>query len=185
MAYHAVRRGLEAHSLRLGQQGLAASWKFLNNSTAYSDWYHTLEFTPLQIVVQHRNPPVKEKWLAKRYSLSDTDQTQIDTPLFMLFMEGSSHEVADGITHSDMTNFRKLGIQSIIDKDETFRGIGHQWNKLCIHIQGFIRYDKHLAKKALEVAKVSWYNAFPYSMKLTVSSICAPCGISVLCRLWF
>lgn len=162
-AYRAVCRGLEAHSLRLSQRGFAASWEFLNCSTAYSDWYLISEFTPLKIVLQHQNPPVKEEWLAKRYSLSYTDQTQIDTPLFTLFMERSPHKVADVITHSDVANFRKLGIQSIIDMNETFRGIGHEWKKLCIHIQEFTHYDKHLANKALKVAKVSWYNTFSYT----------------------
>jgi len=79
---------------------------------------------------------------------------QIYTQFFESFMKRSSQEIADLITRSDVVNFRRLSIQSIMDNDESFRNIGRQWNELCLVVQESAIVDQHLAMKALEVTKV-------------------------------
>lgn len=179
----AVSRGLQTHSPRPDQSGWTSSsrWEFLNSSTAYSEFSHTLKFitTPLRNVLQNQHQPVKEKSqlavLAARYPSSCTDQSgmdwmrafQIYTQFFESFMKRSSQEIADLITRSDVVNFRRLSIQSIMDNDESFRNIGRQWNELCLVVQEPAIVDQHLAMKALEVTKVGWYNTNCIYMKLT------------------
>jgi hypothetical protein len=63
---------------------------------------------------------------------------QIYTQFFESFMKRSSQEIADLITRSDVVNFRRLSIQSIMDNDESFRNIGRQWNELCLVVRSLL-----------------------------------------------
>lgn len=77
-----------------------------------------------------------------------------DTRFFDSLMERPPRELAELITDFDLTNFRNLNFQNIIDNDETCRYLSREWNERSLAVHEGALVDQRFAKKALEVAKV-------------------------------
>lgn len=136
--------------------------------TAYSESYHALDFVvaPLRKLLQSQDRPLEGKLLqlavlAVRYQLfyvDDIDTASVgifstDTRSFESLAERPPWELAESITISDLTNFRHLSLQIIMDNDDEYRYIGRGWNEWSLAVQEGALVGQNFAKKALEVAK--------------------------------
>ncbi len=79
----------------------------------------------------------------------------IDTSLCGSLISGSPWVTAKDITKSDVSQFRRLTLRSIIHHDEACREIGRRWTKLSQGVHECALVDSRFAKTALECAKVS------------------------------
>jgi len=136
--------------------------------TAYSESYHTLDFivAPLRKLLQSQDRPLEGKLLqlavlAVRYHIfyaDDIDTASVgifptDTRSFESLVERPPWELAELITISDLTSFRHLSLQSMMDNDENYRYVGRGWNEWSLAVQEGALVGQNFAKKALEVAK--------------------------------
>ena len=178
--------------MRLKQQKRASSsWsRSLDSSTAYSELSLTLEFivAPLRKILQSQDRSLEEKSiqlavLAVRYQLSYADEThtasveifRTDTRFFESLVERSPRELAELITDLDLTNFRNLNLQNIIDTDETCRYLSREWNERSLAVHEGALVDQRFAKKALEVAKVGKYDPWCSLALLNMTNTASPC----------
>ena len=95
-----------------------------------------------------------------------------DTRSFESLVERPPWELAELITISDLTSFRHLSLQSMMDNDENYRYVGRGWNEWSLAVQEGALVGQNFAKKALEVAKAGWREppGFPTSLNLTTAA---------------
>ena len=77
------------------------------------------------------------------------------THLIESFSERSPRELAESITIIDLSMFRCLSLQNIMDNDENYRRVGGAWDEWSLAVQEGAIIGQDFARKALEVAKAS------------------------------
>ncbi|KAA6413106.1 MAG: hypothetical protein FRX48_02850 [Lasallia pustulata] len=87
----------------------------------------------------------------------DTDWTRrfrTDVDLFNCVTKMPAQDLADQLTDGDLTAFRSLAPQSVIDEGDRFQQMNRRWDDQCLAISKFLIIHRHLIHKAINVCQL-------------------------------
>ena len=100
-----------------------------------------------------------------------TRRFQTNVNLFNRVTKMPAQDLADQLTDSDLTAFRSLAPQSVIDEDVRFQQLNRRWDRQCLAISEILMTHRHLIHKVMDVCQV---NSMPFRFIHQLTSMIAP-----------